>query len=304
MDKKMRLERISALRGVSLSVEEGQIVALAGESGSGKTLTAYSILGLVDPPAKLDSGSILFSGQELAGMSENSLRKIRGNQISMIFQEPMTSLNPVFTIGYQIDEVLITHKKMNRRDARKKSEELLESVGITDPAMRLKQYPFELSGGMRQRVVIAMALATSPRLLIADEPTTSLDVTIQAQILNLIKDLNKNNNMAILLITHDLGIVGQLADKLAIMYAGQIMEFGNPRKILKEPAHPYTKGLLNSLPRLEGNHRLQAIPGTPPELTSIPAGCPFYPRCPEKKEECRSPVPVRKKSGSFTRCIL
>ncbi len=300
----MRLERISALRGVSLSVEEGQIVALAGESGSGKTLTAYSILGLVDPPAKLDSGSILFSGQELAGMSENSLRKIRGNQISMIFQEPMTSLNPVFTIGYQIDEVLITHKKMNRRDARKKSEELLESVGITDPAMRLKQYPFELSGGMRQRVVIAMALATSPRLLIADEPTTSLDVTIQAQILNLIKDLNKNNNMAILLITHDLGIVGQLADKLAIMYAGQIMEFGNPRKILKEPAHPYTKGLLNSLPRLEGNHRLQAIPGTPPELTSIPAGCPFYPRCPEKKEECRSPVPVRKKSGSFTRCIL
>ncbi len=300
----MRLERISALRGVSLSVEEGEIVALAGESGSGKTLTAYSILGLVDPPARLDSGSILFSGQELTGMSENSLRKIRGNQISMIFQEPMTSLNPVFTIGYQIDEVLITHKKMNRREARKKSAELLESVGITDPAMRLKQYPFELSGGMRQRVVIAMALATSPRLLIADEPTTSLDVTIQAQILNLIKDLNKNNKMAILLITHDLGIVGQLADKLAVMYAGQIMEFGNTRKILKEPAHPYTRGLLNSLPRLEGNHRLEAIPGTPPELTSIPAGCPFYPRCPERKEECKNPVPIRKKSGSFSRCIL
>lgn len=296
--------RLRALRGVNLSIEEGEIVALAGESGSGKTLTAYSILGLLDLGAQIDSGSIRYRDRELIGLSEAKLRKIRGNQISMIFQEPMTSLNPVFTVGYQIEEVLMTHKRISRKEARKISEGLFEKTGITDGKLRLNQYPFELSGGMRQRAMIAMALATSPSLLIADEPTTALDGTIQAQILNLLKELNRTENMAILLITHDLGVVGQIADKLAVMYSGQIMEYGSTRTILKNPMHPYTRGLLNSLPDLNTTKKLEPIQGSPPRLTALPEGCPFHPRCREKKEICLQEISIKKKNKREIRCVI
>lgn len=295
---------LPALRGVHLNIEEGQIVALAGESGSGKTLTAYSILGLQGENARIVSGNITFQGKDLVGLSEKRYRKIRGNKISMIFQEPMTSLNPVFTVGYQIEEVLITHRNMSRKKARKISEELFEKAGITDGPLRLNQYPFELSGGMRQRAMIAMALATSPSLLIADEPTTALDVTIQAQILNLLKELNERENMAILLITHDLGVVGQIADKLAIMYSGQIMEYGNTDTILKNPLHPYTQGLLNSLPDLKKNKKLTPIPGLPPRLSDLPKGCPFHPRCNQKRDICMENIPLKTVDNVDIRCIL
>lgn len=297
-----------AVRGVDLEIEKGEIIALVGESGCGKTLTALSVLNLMDPPARVTAGQILFNGEDVLKMSPERLSSYRGAQASIIFQEPMTALNPVFSIGYQISEVLMTHGNYSKKEAREKSIELLDNVGIPDPQSRVDRYPFELSGGMRQRAMISMALAMSPSLLIADEPTTALDVTIQSQILELIQSLSQKNNMAVLLISHDLRMVSTIADHIAIMYAGQIMEFGQTDNVLKSAKHPYTKGLLNSLPVL-GNKkkkRLSPIKGKVPELKDIPAGCSFRNRCPDYVTECETEIPIksaRNQKNYYYRCI-
>ena len=271
-----------AVDGVSFSVAPGETVALVGESGCGKTVTSLSILGLVpDPPGKiLPSSSIEFRGEELVGASDARMRSIRGNEISMIFQEPMTSLNPVYTVGEQIGEPLRLHRRMGKREAKDRAVELLREVGIPEPVRRFDEYPHQLSGGMRQRVMIAMALACEPALLIADEPTTALDVTIQAQILELLAALKEKRGMAVLLITHDLSVVAEVADRVVVMYAGQVAETGTAREVFGSPAHPYTEGLLNSLPRIgRPGQRLQQIPGVVPSPTDWPAGCRFAERC-------------------------
>ena len=271
-----------AVDGVSFSVAPGETVALVGESGCGKTVTSLSILGLVpDPPGRILPGSsIRLRGEELVDAPEERLRRLRGNEISMIFQEPMTSLNPVFTVGEQIGEPLRLHRRMGKRAARERAGELLREVGIPEPARRLDEYPHQLSGGMRQRVMIAMALACEPALLIADEPTTALDVTIQAQILELLAALKESRGMAVLLITHDLGVVAEVADRVVVMYAGQVAETGTAREVFGAPAHPYTEGLLASLPRVDRpGERLRPIPGVVPSPTDWPKGCRFADRC-------------------------
>ena len=256
---------VKALNGVSFSMDEGEVLGIVGESGSGKSVTAYSIMGLTAYPGKLIGGTIRFNGHEIEKMTDKDFRKIRGNEVSIIFQDPMTSLNPVYTIGNQITEVIRLHTDKDKKQAYERAKELLELVGINEPTKRLKQYPHELSGGMRQRVMIAIALACEPKLLIADEPTTALDVTIQAQILDLMQDLRKKLGMSIIMITHDLGVVASMCEKIAVMYAGHIVEYGTANEIFYEPKHEYTKGLIKSIPKLnvESKERLVPIEGQP-----------------------------------------
>lgn len=299
--------RFLAVDGVSFAVQPGKTLCIVGESGSGKSVTSLGIMRLLQsPPARCTGGSIWFEGENLLQKKEKELRRIRGSQISMIFQEPMTSLNPVLTIGFQITESLRAHQRMDRAAAWKQAAALLQMVGITDAEKRLKEYPHQMSGGMRQRVMIAIALACSPKLLIADEPTTALDVTIQAQILRLLKELRQKTGMAIILITHDLGVVAEMADEVVVMYAGKVMECGSVHDIFERPSHPYTKGLMDCIPKLSGQRqRLTTIEGTVPKLGGFPAGCRFSTRCPYCTDQCRSIQPEKMgKDGHFWLCHL
>ncbi len=299
---------VPAVNGVSFTIEQGETLALVGESGSGKSVTALSILGLIAPPGHIAAGQILYDGKNLREMSKEELRAIRGSEIAMIFQDPMTSLNPVFTIGEQIAEAVRLHTGLPRAQAWTKAVESLESVAIPDPGRRAKQYPHEMSGGMRQRVMIAMALSCEPKLLIADEPTTALDVTIQAQILELINRLRIERNLGVLLITHDLGVVAETCDRAAVMYAGKIVENAPVTRLFAEPSHPYTRGLLASVPRVGRNDtRLATIEGMVPKLTNLPPGCAFAPRCPEAEAKCREGViqlvTLDKPTNHVVRCV-
>ena len=286
---------VKALNGVSFSMNEGEVLGIVGESGSGKSVTAYSIMGLTAYPGKLIGGTIYFNGHQIEKMSEKEMRKIRGNEVSIIFQDPMTSLNPVYTIGNQITEVIRLHTGKSKKEAYDRAKELLELVGINEPTKRLKQYPHELSGGMRQRVMIAIALACEPKLLIADEPTTALDVTIQAQILELMQELRQKLGMSIIMITHDLGVVASMCERIAVMYAGHIVEYGTADEIVYEPKHEYTKGLINSIPKLSAQEieRLVPIEGQPVDLLNPPAGCPFAPRCANCMKICLREMPPK-----------
>lgn len=288
---------VQSVRGVTFDLLKGETIAIVGESGCGKSVTAKSIMGLIpSPPGKITNGKILFKGKDLAKLPDKELRKIRGADISMIFQDPMTALNPTLTVGNQIMEGIIQHQKIPKSDARKKALEMLDLVGIPSPESRLKQYPHQFSGGMRQRIVIALALVCEPEVLIADEPTTALDVTIQAQILDLFRDIQKKTGVSIILITHDLGVVAQVADRIAVMYAGKIVETGTRRDIFYDPQHPYTKGLLNSVPRLDiEGAELVPIPGSPPDLFAPPPGCPFVARCQHAMEVCDKVYPIKTK---------
>ncbi|MCO5144157.1 MAG: ABC transporter ATP-binding protein [Oligoflexia bacterium] len=286
---------VVAVDDVSFSVRPGETLGIVGESGCGKSVTSLSIMRLIpNPPGRIKSGKILYNGKNLVDASNSEMRKIRGNEISMIFQEPMTSLNPVFTIGNQIMESIILHQKLSKKEARVKAIDMLRLVGIPAPEKRVDDYPHQLSGGMRQRVMIAMALSCNPNVLIADEPTTALDVTIQAQILELMKDLRKKLNMAVILITHDLGVVAETCDNVLVMYAGKVVEKGTAEDIFYRPTHPYTNGLLNSLPsrNKEANQgRLQTIPGMVPALSNLPKGCRFQDRCNRVQTKCREQEP-------------
>ncbi len=283
-----------AVDGVNLRLTEGEVLGIVGESGCGKSLTALSILGLVPKPAgRVDRGRILLRGQDIVKCTNSELNQIRGKEISMIFQEPMTALNPVFKVGEQIAETIRVHEGLSRSHARRRALELLELVGISNPNQRVDQYPHELSGGMRQRVMIAIALACRPRILIADEPTTALDVTIQAQILSLLRELQREFGMAVILITHDLGVVAQVVDRVMVMYAGRTVEQGTVTEVFERPSHPYTKLLLESIPSLElERERLQTIPGMVPSLSNLPKGCRFHPRCPSMRVQCIEQVPT------------
>ena len=284
---------VKAVNGVSFNLEEGKVLGIVGESGSGKSVTAYSILQILTHPGRIVSGSIKLKGKELVGCSKETIQKIRGNQISIIFQDPMTSLNPVFTIGNQLMEAILLHTNRNKEEAKDRAIEMLRLVGINEPEKRIDQYPHEFSGGMRQRVMIAMALACEPDILIADEPTTALDVTIQAQILDLMKELQKKLGMAIILITHDLGVVAEMCDDIIVMYAGQISERGTADDIFYNPKHEYTKGLLKSIPTVQDvKQRLKPIGGNPVDLLNMPDGCPFAPRCDNAMKICLSVNPV------------
>ena len=289
--------RVQAVRGVSFDLHKGETLAIVGESGCGKSVTSQSIMRLIPtPPGRITSGSILFKGQDLTKLSEKKMRDIRGADISMIFQDPMTALNPTLRVGEQISENIMQHENISKEKAKEKAFEMLELVGIPNPKERLKQYPHEFSGGMRQRIVIAMALVCNPEVLIADEPTTALDVTIQAQILELFKDIQQKTDVSIVLITHDLGVVAQVADRVAVMYAGKIVEIGTRRDIFYTPQHPYTKGLLRSVPRLDlYESELVPIAGSPPDLFAPPSGCSFAPRCPYVMEVCDRMYPASTK---------
>ena len=278
---------VKAVNGVSFNLERGKVLGIVGESGSGKSVTAYSVMQILEKTGKIVSGSVKFDGQELVGIGEDGMKKIRGNRISIIFQDPMTSLNPTYTIGHQLMEAITLHTGRNKLQAWDRAVEMLRLVNVNEPEKRMKQYPFEFSGGMRQRVMIAMALACEPDILIADEPTPALDVTIQAQILELMQKLQKELGMAIIMITHDLGVVAQLCDEVIVMYAGSICEQGTADEIFYNPKHEYTKGLLRSIPTLESDgQRLQPITGTPIDLLNMPAGCPFAPRCDAAMKIC------------------
>ena len=278
---------VKAVNGVSFNLERGKVLGIVGESGSGKSVTAYSIMQILEKTGKMVSGSVKFDGQELVGIGEEGMKKIRGNKISIIFQDPMTSLNPTYTIGHQLMEAIMLHTPRNKQQAWDRAVEMLRLVNVNEPEKRMKQYPFEFSGGMRQRVMIAMALACEPDILIADEPTTALDVTIQAQILELMQSLQKELGMAIIMITHDLGVVAQLCDEVVVMYAGSTCEQGTADEIFYNPRHEYTKGLMRSIPTLESDgQRLHPITGTPIDLLNMPAGCPFAPRCDAAMKIC------------------
>ena len=280
--------QVQALDGVSLSLNAGETLAVVGESGSGKSVTALSILGLLGDSGRVSDGSIEFDGEDLTRVSGQRLREIRGNQIAFIFQEPMSSLNPVLTIGTQVAEPIWLHHRKSWSEAFEQAGELLQRVAIPDAVKRLDDYPHQFSGGMRQRVMIAMALACQPKLIIADEPTTALDVTVQAQILSLLKNLTKEANSSLILITHDLGVVARYADNVAVMYGGRVIETASARELYKNPQHPYTEGLMASIPKLDGDagSRLYTIEGQPPDLSNLPSGCSFNPRCPHARDKC------------------
>jgi oligopeptide/dipeptide ABC transporter ATP-binding protein len=297
---------VPAVNGVSLRIAPGETLGLVGESGSGKSLTALSILRIVPPPGRIASGTIRFRGRDLMPLPEPEMRRVRGAAIGLVFQEPMTALNPVYTIGHQIAETLVVHGRGRWAEARRKAVELLDAVSVPDPHLRVRDYPHQLSGGLRQRALIAMALACEPALLIADEPTTALDVTIQAQILDLLRDLKARYGLSLLLITHDLGVVAQTADRVAVMYAGRIVEEAAGRELFKQPAHPYTRGLLASIPGGAAGTRLQALDGVVPTPGAIGAGCAFAPRCPARTGGCETAVPAMTVVGRAhaARCFL
>ena len=284
---------VKAVNGVSFNLDKGKVLGIVGESGSGKSVTAYSILQILSHPGRIVSGSIRYNGQELVGIPDAEMCKIRGNKISIIFQDPMTSLNPVLTIGNQLMEAITLHTDRNKEQAKARAIELIRKVGINEPEKRLKQYAYELSGGMRQRVMIAMALACEPDILIADEPTTALDVTIQAQILELMTELQKESGMAIIMITHDLGVIASMCDEVIVMYAGHIAERGTADQIFYNPMHEYTKGLMRSIPNMDDDEKtpLHPISGTPIDLLNMPAGCPFAPRCDNALKICLKQQP-------------
>jgi oligopeptide/dipeptide ABC transporter ATP-binding protein len=298
--------RVRVLDGVGLDVWPGEVLGLVGESGSGKSVTALSILGLLGEQGRVDAGQIVFQSRDLTRLPERELLKIRGREIAMIFQEPMTSLNPVFSVGFQVAEVLVEHLGLDRRRARARAVELLGQVGIPDPDRRVDTYPHQLSGGMRQRAMIAMAMACRPRLLLADEPTTALDVTIQAQILDLVRRLRVEQGTAVLLISHDLGVIAGTADRVLVMYAGEVVEAAPARELFSTPLHPYTRLLLRSIPRVHARvTRLRAIPGTAPSPLAWPPGCRFHPRCPDAIDRCRvGPLPLTPMGeGRSVRCL-
>jgi len=284
---------VKAVNGVSFSLDRGKVLGIVGESGSGKSVTAYSIMQILTHPGRIVSGSIRFNGEELVGKTDDEMRKIRGDRISIIFQDPMTSLNPTFTIGNQLCEAIMLHTNRNRQEAESRAVEMLRLVGISEPQKRIRQYAFELSGGMRQRVMIAMALACEPDILIADEPTTALDVTIQAQILELMMELQKKLGMAIIMITHDMGVIAQICDEVIVMYAGNICERGTTDALFYDPRHEYTKGLMRSIPDMSDDEKQRLIPisGTPVDLLNLPKGCPFAPRCDNAMKICLSERP-------------
>ncbi|MGW1805186.1 ABC transporter ATP-binding protein [Streptomyces sp. NPDC002078] len=282
-----------AVNGVSCEVDAGETLAVLGESGSGKSVTAQAVMGILDtPPGKVTGGRILFQGRDLLTLKEEERRRIRGAEMAMIFQDALSALNPVLSVGDQLGEMFVVHRGMSRKDARRRAVELMERVGIPAAAQRVRDYPHQFSGGMRQRIMIAMALALEPALIIADEPTTALDVTVQAQVMDLLAELQREYHMGLILITHDLGVVADVADRIAVMYAGKIVESAPVRDIYKAPAHPYTRGLLDSVPRLDQKgQQLYAIKGLPPNLVHIPPGCSFHPRCPMARDVCRTDEP-------------
>ena len=299
---------VQAVNGVSFNLDAGKVLGIVGESGSGKSVTAYSIMQILADNGRITSGEILYKGEDISRWGESRMQDFRGKCCSIIFQDPMTSLNPVFTIGSQIAEAVLLHTKSSKHEAMEKALEMLKLVGINEPEKRLKQYPYELSGGMRQRVMIAIALACEPKLLIADEPTTALDVTIQAQILELMNDLRHKLGMSIIMITHDLGVVAQMCEKIAVMYAGHIVEYGTTDEIFYNPQHEYTKGLINSIPKLnaEEKERLVPIEGQPVDLLNPPAGCPFAPRCKSCMKVCLNKMPPKTELSDthYTYCWL
>ena len=297
---------VQAVRGVSFDVNPGEILGIVGESGSGKSITAMSILRLLKPGGRIKSGSVHFAGQDLMALDQSALRDLRGNRIGMIFQDPMTSLNPTLTVGEQVIETIRRHRKASRAQARARAVELFELVRIPSAGERLKSYPHEFSGGMRQRVMIAIALACDPQLLIADEPTTALDVTIQRQILALLKDLQRRLGMAVILITHDLGVITETADRVMVMYGGLVMETAPVRDLFAGPRHPYTRGLLAAVPDLrdDTHRRLTPIPGSPPDMANPPSGCPFTARCPHAMRQCAAELPPIFGTGQGARCWL
>ncbi|GAK13095.1 ABC transporter ATP-binding protein [Geomicrobium sp. JCM 19039] len=283
---------VPSVDGVSFHINKGETIAIVGESGSGKSVTSFSIMGLIKPPGKIVSGSIQFEGKEMTSLSKRQMRKVRGNDVSMIFQEPLTSLNPVLTVGYQISEAILLHQDLNKAQAKEKGIDMLKRVGIPRADKVYTSFPHSLSGGMRQRVMIAMALSCNPKLLIADEPTTALDVTIQAQIMHLMRELTEELDTAIILITHDLGVVAELVDRVVVMYAGQVVEQADVYTLFSNPKHPYTEGLLDSTPRIHEMHsELKSIQGTVPVPTNMPKGCRFHPRCPHAMDICAQKEP-------------
>ena len=298
-------DTVEAVNGVNIQLKQGETLGLVGETGAGKTTTALSLLRLIDsPPGVMECDKMEICGEDVLGMNESELEHIRGTLVSMIFQDPMTSLNPVFTVGQQIAESLLRHEKVNREEAWKKAEDMLELVGI--PRERAIEYPHQFSGGMKQRVIIAIALACSPKLLIADEPTTALDVTIQAQILHLMRELKEKKNTSVIMITHDLGIIAEVCDEVSVVYAGQIVEHGTLEDIFNHTMHPYTEGLFGSLPNIEDRKaRLQPIPGLMPDPTNLPKGCPFSPRCKYCTESCKKDRPEKKWASDthYVRCV-
>ncbi len=300
-------EIVKAVNGVSFSVNRGETLAILGESGSGKTVSAMAIMKLLSsPPAVIKAGAINFDGNDLLRISTEKWRRFSGEKVAMIFQDALPALNPVFSVGWQISEVFRVHRRMDKREARRRTLDLLKGVGIPEPAQRAREYPHQFSGGMRQRAMIAMAIALKPDLLIADEPTTALDVTVQAQIMDLLEELRKETGMALILITHDIGVVAETADRVAVMYAGRIVETGSIQDVLMHPVHPYTQGLLHSMPQAQRRGEpLEPIFGSPPNLAQIPSGCAFHPRCPQADDTCGRVPPTLKKVGPahFAECL-
>ncbi len=306
VDFGMRSGPVSAIRGVNFTLYKGERLGLVGESGAGKSVTGFAILNLISKPGYIASGQVLFEGKDLAHLTEEEMRQVRGNRISMIFQDPMMTLNPVLTVGSQMVETLLAHKKISPQEARAIALDKLKRVHIPSPEKRLEQYPHEFSGGMRQRIVVAIALLTDPALIVADEPTTALDVTIQAEIIDLLLELCESEHMGLILITHDLGVVAQTTQRIAVMYAGKIIELGDTDKIIHQPQHPYTQGLLKALPQSEhAGTRLNQIPGVMPGLTQLPTGCAFNPRCSWKQPVCTQTIPsltIAKATGCQVAC--